>query len=50
LKDLLYRLIWVITDGKSSIFPKGIMIGRVAGYDVDSKTGHWDTFLSFVKD
>ena len=32
----------VITDGKSSIFPKGIMIGRVAGYDVDSKTGHWD--------
>ena len=32
----------VVTDGKSSIFPKGIMIGRVAGYDVDSKTGHWD--------
>ncbi len=32
----------VITDGKSAIFPQGIMIGRVAGYEVDSKTGFWD--------
>lgn len=32
----------VITDGKSSIFPQGIMIGRIAGYEVDSKTGYWD--------
>lgn len=32
----------VVTDGKSSLFPKGIMIGRVAGYEVDSKTGFWD--------
>ena len=32
----------VVTDGKSAIFPKGIMVGRVAGYDVDSKTGFWD--------
>lgn len=32
----------LVTDGKSSIFPKGIMIGRVAGYEVDSKTGFWD--------
>ena len=32
----------VLTDGKSSIFPQGIMIGRVAGYEVDSKTGYWD--------
>ncbi len=32
----------VITDGKSAIFPEGIMIGRVAGYEVDSKTGFWD--------
>lgn len=32
----------VVTDGKSTIFPKGIMIGRVAGYEVDSKTGYWD--------
>lgn len=32
----------VVTDGKSSIFPQGIMIGRVAGYEVDSKTGYWD--------
>ena len=32
----------VVTDGKSSIFPKGVMIGRVAGYEVDTKTGYWD--------
>ncbi len=24
----------VVTDGKSAIFPQGIMIGRVAGYEV----------------
>ncbi|QCX53049.1 rod shape-determining protein MreC [Elizabethkingia sp. JS20170427COW] len=32
----------VITDNKSTIFPSGIMIGRIAGYDVDPKTGFWD--------
>lgn len=32
----------IITDGKSSIFPQGIMAGRVSGYEVDSKTGFWD--------
>ena len=32
----------VLTDGKSSIFPQGIMIGKVSGYEVDSKTGFWD--------
>lgn len=32
----------VITDGKSSIFPQGKMIGTIAGYSVDSKTGFWD--------
>lgn len=32
----------VETDGKSAIFPMGIMVGRVAGYQVDSKTGFWD--------
>jgi rod shape-determining protein MreC len=32
----------VVTDGKSAIFPKGVMVGRVAGYEVDSKTGFWD--------
>ena len=32
----------IITDGKSSIFPDGIMIGKVAGYEVDNKTGFWD--------
>lgn len=31
----------IITDGKSSIFPKGIMVGRVAAYEVDTKTGYW---------
>lgn len=32
----------VVTDRKSSIFPQGIMVGRIAGYEVDSKTGYWD--------
>lgn len=32
----------VVTDGKSAIFPKGIMVGTIAGYQVDSKTGFWD--------
>ncbi len=32
----------IITDGKSAIFPQGVMIGKVAGYEVDSKTGFWD--------
>ncbi|MCD9856544.1 rod shape-determining protein MreC [Epilithonimonas sp. JDS] len=32
----------VVTDGKSSIFPAGVMVGTIAGYEVDSKTGFWD--------
>ena len=32
----------IVTDGKSAIFPQGIMVGKVAGYEVDSKTGFWD--------
>lgn len=32
----------ILTDGKSAIFPQGIMIGKIAGYEVDSKTGYWD--------
>lgn len=32
----------IVTDGKSNIFPMGIMVGRVSGYDVDSKTGFWN--------
>ena len=32
----------VVTDGKSAIFPRGVMIGKVSGYEVDSKTGFWD--------
>lgn len=32
----------VVTDGKSAIFPEGVMVGRVAGYHVDTKTGFWD--------
>lgn len=31
----------VVTDGKSAIFPQGVMIGRVAGYSVDTQTGFW---------
>lgn len=32
----------VITDGKSSIFPQGVIVGKVSGFQVDSKTGFWD--------
>jgi len=32
----------VVTDGKSAIFPEGVMVGKVAGYHVDTKTGFWD--------
>lgn len=32
----------IVTDGKSAIFPRGVQIGTVAGYEVDSKTGYWD--------
>jgi len=32
----------VVTDGKSAIFPKGVQIGKIAGYSVDNKTGFWD--------
>ena len=32
----------IVTDGKSAIFPQGIMVAKVAGYEVDSKTGFWD--------
>lgn len=39
----------VITDGKSAIFPEGIMIGKVAGYEVDSKTGFWDVSVELTE-
>ncbi|WP_124641362.1 MULTISPECIES: rod shape-determining protein MreC [Amniculibacterium] len=32
----------VVTAGKSAIFPMGVMVGKVAGYQVDSKTGFWN--------
>lgn len=32
----------IVTDGKSAMFPQGIMVGRISGYEVDSKTGFWD--------
>lgn len=32
----------VVTGGQSTIFPTGIMVGKVAGYAVDEKTGAWD--------
>lgn len=32
----------IVTDGKSSVFPRNIVIGKIAGYQVDNKTGFWD--------
>lgn len=32
----------VVTDVKSTIFPKGHIIGTITGYQVDNKTGNWD--------
>jgi rod shape-determining protein MreC len=32
----------VQTDGKSSMFPEGVIIGTIAGYKVNSQTGNWD--------
>ena len=32
----------IVTAGKSAIFPMGVPVGKIAGYQVDSKTGFWD--------
>lgn len=32
----------IVTDGKSALFPKGVMVGTISGYHVDQKTGFWD--------
>lgn len=40
----------VVTDNKSTIFPKGIMIGRVAGYEIDPKTSFWDVAVELSED
>lgn len=39
----------IITDGKSAIFPQGVMIGKVAGYQVDNKTGFWDIAVELTE-
>lgn len=39
----------VVTDGKSAIFPQGITIGKVSGYEVDSKTGFWDISVELTE-
>ena len=39
----------VVTDGKSSIFPAGILVGTIAGYEVDSKTGFWDISVELTE-
>lgn len=39
----------VVTDGKSAIFPRGLVIGKVAGYQVDSKTGFWDISVELTE-
>ncbi|QOW11058.1 rod shape-determining protein MreC [Kaistella flava (ex Peng et al. 2021)] len=39
----------IVTDGKSAIFPQGIMIGKIAGYEVDSKTGFWDISVELTE-
>lgn len=39
----------IVTDGKSSIFPQGIMVGKVSGYEVDSKTGFWDISVELTE-
>jgi len=30
------------TDGKSSLFPEGIQIGKIAAYQLDKHSGNWD--------
>lgn len=32
----------VVTDNKSTIFPAGYIVGKVAGYEVNPQTGFWD--------
>lgn len=39
----------VVTDGKSAIFPMGVPVGTVAGYEVDSKTGYWDISVELAE-
>jgi len=40
----------IITDNKSTIFPKGIMIGRIAGYEIDPRTSFWDISVELSED
>ncbi|MDY3537322.1 rod shape-determining protein MreC [Riemerella anatipestifer] len=40
----------VVTDGKSDVFPAGVSIGTIAGFQVDTKTGFWDISVELGQD
>lgn len=40
----------VVTSKKSSVFPSGIMIGRIAGFEVDPQTSFWDLTVELSED
>lgn len=39
----------IVTDGKSDIFPAGIPIGIIAGYQIDKETGFWDISVELTQ-
>ena len=38
------------TDGKSKVYPEGILIGRVSSKSIDEETGNWNISVELFQD